>query len=78
VPGLGLPELNLGRGYPDPINPPPGCHFHPRCPEVGSECDTVSPPVVTDEAGFVQCHSWKNQLDLPGAASARQRPANDA
>jgi peptide/nickel transport system ATP-binding protein len=35
VPRLGVPagpaDLELG-DPPDPHNPPPGCHFHPRCP----------------------------------------------
>jgi peptide/nickel transport system ATP-binding protein len=31
-PGLGIPETGLGLAFPDPLNPPPGCPFHPRCP----------------------------------------------
>ena len=31
-PGLGLPDVPMGEGYPDPANIPPGCRFHPRCP----------------------------------------------
>ena len=27
-------RVELGGEVPDPANPPPGCHFHPRCPEV--------------------------------------------
>jgi oligopeptide/dipeptide ABC transporter ATP-binding protein len=28
-----------------PIDPPSGCHFHPRCPYVMEECDEKTPPL---------------------------------
>lgn len=31
---------------PSPINPPPGCRFHPRCPSVKSWCSTHEPDLV--------------------------------
>jgi peptide/nickel transport system ATP-binding protein len=30
-PGAGVPDVALGTAYPNPINPPSGCTFHPRC-----------------------------------------------
>ncbi len=30
---------------PSAINPPPGCHFHPRCPHAKSECAERRPPL---------------------------------
>lgn len=30
---------------PTPINPPPGCHFHTRCPRVMDRCSVEAPPV---------------------------------
>ncbi|MFT4266182.1 MAG: ATP-binding cassette domain-containing protein, partial [Xenophilus sp.] len=30
-PGLGIPDAGLGVTSPDPLNPPAGCAFHPRC-----------------------------------------------
>ena len=50
-PGLGLPEIPLGEGYPDPANIPPGCRFHPRCPVAIPRCRS-EPPVPGD----VECH----------------------
>lgn len=28
---------------PSPLNPPPGCHFHPRCPHAFRRCETEAP-----------------------------------
>lgn len=30
---------------PSPLNPPPGCHFHPRCTEATADCRQVIPPL---------------------------------
>ena len=40
-------------------NPPPGCRFHPRCPEAcQGKCDTKDPPLIEIGHGrFVACHS---------------------
>ena len=32
-----------------PINPPPGCRFHPRCPIVKDKCKREEPPLVEVE-----------------------------
>ena len=43
---------------PNPINPPPGCHFHPRCRFATDACKTGSPPATTQvaEGHHVACH----------------------
>ncbi len=42
---------------PSPINPPPGCHFHTRCPYVEERCRIESPPMREVAPGqFVACH----------------------
>jgi oligopeptide/dipeptide ABC transporter ATP-binding protein len=32
---------------PSPVNPPPGCRFHPRCPHAFDKCRSVRPDRVT-------------------------------
>jgi len=44
---------------PSPINPPPGCRFHPRCPVAKEGCSRELPslrPVPGDEGHLVACH----------------------
>ncbi|MEE4238373.1 MAG: ABC transporter ATP-binding protein [Anderseniella sp.] len=41
---------------PNPINPPPGCPFHPRCPIAESRCRTEVPQPRTLGATTVACH----------------------
>jgi peptide/nickel transport system ATP-binding protein len=55
-PGLGIPDVGLGATLPDPTNVPPGCRFHPRCPEVMEVCRTVPPPLETTAQSAVECH----------------------
>jgi len=42
-------RIVLPGDVPSPVNPPPGCPFHPRCPEALAECRSVVPPTVTVE-----------------------------
>lgn len=55
---LGIPETGLGLSFPDPIHPPPGCPFHPRCPQRMPGCDTERPALVRDEVSEVACHLY--------------------
>ena len=59
-PGLGLPDTHLGVAFPDPLNPPPGCSFHPRCPRRFEPCDKVTPALLRDAGGenAVACHLY--------------------
>lgn len=44
---------------PSPVNPPPGCSFHPRCPYKMEICSKIDPPMVELEEGHtVQCHLY--------------------
>ncbi len=55
-PRLGLPQTHLGATYPNPIDPPSGCTFHPRCPKADDQCAKLAPqPTITDDR-LVECH----------------------
>ncbi|RVT95908.1 ATP-binding cassette domain-containing protein [Rhodovarius crocodyli] len=45
----------LGGDLPSPLNPPPGCHFHTRCPFATEICRSQD-PVATGGAHSVACH----------------------
>jgi peptide/nickel transport system ATP-binding protein len=43
---------------PNPIDPPSGCPFHPRCPLMAARCREVNPELVTLESAVqVACHA---------------------
>jgi oligopeptide transport system ATP-binding protein len=42
---------------PSPVNPPPGCSFHPRCAYREAICDQMEPPLDFDaDSHGVACH----------------------
>jgi peptide/nickel transport system ATP-binding protein len=53
-------ELVLSGEVPSPIAPPPGCHFHPRCPSAMAECSRVTPALAPVAPGhLVACHLYR-------------------
>jgi len=40
---------------PDPLNPPPGCPFKPRCPRATAECAAERPPLLPEDGHRVAC-----------------------
>ena len=50
-------RVTLRGDVPNPINPPAGCHFHPRCPYVMDICKNEAPQLVQLGAGHqATCH----------------------
>jgi peptide/nickel transport system ATP-binding protein len=42
---------------PSPLSPPPGCHFHPRCPHAMPRCKTEAPRLKEVGSGHISaCH----------------------
>jgi peptide/nickel transport system ATP-binding protein len=43
---------------PNPLNPPSGCTFHPRCPYANDRCKAEAPSmIVADDGSMVSCHA---------------------
>jgi oligopeptide/dipeptide ABC transporter ATP-binding protein len=50
-------RIVLQGDVPNPIRPPAGCHFHPRCPRAMERCRTESPQLREVAPGHVAaCH----------------------
>jgi oligopeptide/dipeptide ABC transporter ATP-binding protein len=50
-------RILLEGDVPSPSDPPPGCHFHPRCPHAMPICQKVYPGAVgTEDGRSVRCH----------------------
>lgn len=49
-------RIILEGDVPSPVNPPPGCPFHPRCPKRFDPCDRVVPQLLEHRPGhFASC-----------------------
>jgi oligopeptide transport system ATP-binding protein len=64
---------------PSPVDPPPACHFHTRCPYATEICSEDEPPLTEYESGqAAACHHPRN-VDaemLAGATVAPDSPAS--
>ena len=57
--GKRVPGRTIAGDVPSPMDPPPGCPFHPRCPIARTECRTVRPdlePVAGTADHWAACH----------------------
>ena len=76
------PELSrsrvrqVARGeLPSPVDPPPGCRFHTRCPGATDICRQVEPPLTVYPGGHeAACHHPLN-VSASDLAGARRSPA---
>jgi oligopeptide/dipeptide ABC transporter ATP-binding protein len=49
-------EIVLAGEVPSPLNPPSGCHFHPRCPKVMARCSREDPRLKRSHGREIACH----------------------
>ena len=70
-----IPDIEIRKAFqlikgdvPSPLNPPTGCHFHPRCPiflnetegsTLRHECKKEYPEPVYSGTSYVRCHAKK-------------------
>lgn len=55
-------RIDVRGELPSPISPPPGCPFHPRCPEAHDRCRSQAPVLRDVAPGFsVSCHLYDGQ-----------------
>jgi peptide/nickel transport system ATP-binding protein len=59
-PGGGIPQINLGGGFPNPLDVPSGCLFHPRCPKAMNSCRTQAPELLQTGDTQTRCLLFKN------------------
>ncbi len=51
-----IEQFSLMSDLPNPINPPSGCSFHPRCNQMCAQCSSQKPELVEVEPGhYVRC-----------------------
>jgi len=56
-PAIRRKKMVLQGDVPSPVRPPPGCHFHTRCPYAVERCRVESPPLREIAPGHqVSCH----------------------
>ena len=63
-------RLVIEGDVPSPMNPPPGCHFHTRCPYAVARCKTEDPPLQEVAPGHVvACHLRTRETITQGQPS---------
>jgi peptide/nickel transport system ATP-binding protein len=70
----GRPRTPVAGEVPNPLLPPPGCAFHPRCPHADRRCREERPqPTAVGPAtagAWVACHAVQEGRLPPRAAGA--------
>ena len=63
-------RIRLKGDVADPANPPPGCHFHPRCRFAQDICKTKPPPLREVGGGHLAACHFADELALTAPAHA--------
>ena len=75
TPGRERPQrIVLSGELPSPANPPPGCPFHTRCPQVMEICRKQFPDVHRRGERTVHCHLCLSSQAASAAAEGRPAP----
>jgi peptide/nickel transport system ATP-binding protein len=69
-------EAPLSGDPPNPINPPPGCRFHPRCRMAAAVCGVVEPSLTdVGDGHFAACHLANPASGHPDAVRVERAAA---
>jgi peptide/nickel transport system ATP-binding protein len=55
--GVGEARVPVQGEVPNPLNPPTGCAFHPRCPLANDRCKTERPELTSFQGIQIACHA---------------------
>ena len=70
----GRPPRPVAGEVPSPIDPPPGCHFHPRCPLANERCrGEVPAPLPLPSGVTVACHAVAEGRAAASSQAFRQQ-----
>jgi peptide/nickel transport system ATP-binding protein len=65
----GKPRTPVAGEVPNPLDPPTGCPFNPRCPHARDKCRAEVPPLLPYEDASVACHGihegWVPVIHVP-------------
>jgi peptide/nickel transport system ATP-binding protein len=50
---------------PNPLSPPTGCAFHPRCPHANARCASERPALLTLGSARIACHAVEEERIAP-------------
>ena len=64
------PRTVLRGEVPSVMRPPPGCRFHPRCPQALPVCRSADPPLADLGGRQVACHLHNGVIPIRPAATA--------
>jgi len=76
VPQKDRRRIILPGDVPSPINPPRGCHFSTRCPQVMPVCREDIPAMMEiDQGHFVRCFLFSPEKQEPGKKRLQEHPS---
>jgi peptide/nickel transport system ATP-binding protein len=66
----GKARVAVAGEVPNPLDPPTGCAFHPRCPHANERCRRERPMLLPADAAAVACHAVEEGRLAVGLASS--------
>ena len=64
--GSGKRRVQVAGEVPNPLNPPSGCTFHPRCPLANERCRQETPGLLEFQGIQIACHAVAEGRDSEG------------